>query len=222
MQESDRLKILEAFPFIEKIDAQSREKLFETGTIRTFPKDQQIMNEGMSCPFISFVLHGTVRVYKLSPDGKEITLYRMTKGDTCVMTASCILSNKEYPALALTEEEISVFVIPSTLFHKMMDTSLIWREYIFNLFSERLAEVIMLVEEVAFKSMNKRLSEFILQKANENMLSATHEEIAFELGTAREVVSRLLKEFERKGYITLSRGKILIMDQDMLRKASNL
>ncbi len=187
--------------------------------VQTLKPDTVISNEGDSCSYFTFVYEGSVRVFKLSEYGKEITLYRLYKGDSCILTASCILSATRFPAISVTETEVGGILVPANVFRDWVESYHFWRKYVYDLMAERLNSVITIVEEVAFKRMDSRIAEFLLMKSKKsgNTLVLTHKDIAYELGTAREVVSRLLKDFEKKGLINLERGQIKIIDPQKIK-----
>ena len=189
---------------------------------KSIPKGQFISLEGDSCNYMAIVLSGRVRVYKVGETGREITLYHLEKGEGCILTASCILSKKNFPAISIADENVEVLIIPSQVFREWMDKYESWRDYIFELLSKRLALVISVVEEVAFKRMDTRITEYLISNLpkGHNQLKVTHHQIADELGTSREVVSRILKDMENEGLISLSRGIIKIEDVTALNKKS--
>jgi len=215
-----------SFPFLNKLKLDMLKRFMETIKIGKYPIGTVILEEGSSCTNMVFVLDGTIRVYKLSPEGKEITLYRLGNGETCVLSVSCIMGNLHYPAMAEVEEEITLGIIPAAFYNELFLAESACQQFIFNTISTRLQEVMLLVDEVVFKNMDTRLAAFILQKLYkdniEERLDMTHEKIAIELGTAREVVSRLLKDFEKKNIVSLSRGKIIVKDKEFLKKIAGM
>ncbi len=174
----------------------------------SFPKDVVIYTEGDSCSAIAFVLSGEIRVFKTGANGREITLYEITRGETCILNASCILSHEPYPANALALKEGEILLIPADTFRGLISKYGEVRDFIFKLLSQRLASVMALIEEVAFGRMDERLLDHLKKEAENGEIHSTHQEIANDLGTSREVVSRLLKDFERQGNIVLSRSCI--------------
>lgn len=187
-----------------------RELLFE-GTVRRMPSGTLLYREGDACPGIAFVLSGEIRVYKIGQTGREITLYEIGPGETCILNASCILSGASYPAHAATLTDVNLLLVPSGAFGRLVEGHKEMRHFVFTLLSRRLAGVMELVEEVAFGRMDERLMEYLIEKSEDGRLDATHQRIANDLGTSREVVSRLLKDFERKGIVSLSRNSIHII-----------
>ncbi len=191
---------------------------------KSISKGEFITLEGDSCSYMAIVLSGRVRVYKVSENGKEITLYHLEKGEGCILTASCILSNKKFPAISVADENVEALIIPSPVFTDWMGKYEPWRNYIFKLLSKRLALVISVVEEVAFKRMDSRIAEYLISNLTQgsDSLKVTHHQIADELGTSREVVSRILKDLENDGIIILARGIIKIKDVAGLNKLTKL
>lgn len=178
---------------------------------KAFPKDMQIYSEGDFCSAIALIISGEIRVFKIGESGREITLYEIESGETCILNASCILSNMSYPAHAVTILDAELLLVPAQEFRKLLSRYEEMRDFIFTLLSQRLTSVMTLVEEVAFGRMDLRLFEYIEEKSEAGKLNSTHQKIANDLGTSREVVSRLLKDFERHGKIILSRNLIQIV-----------
>jgi CRP/FNR family transcriptional regulator, anaerobic regulatory protein len=178
---------------------------------KAFPKDTQIYSEGDFCAAIALIISGEIRVFKIGESGREITLYEIERGETCILNASCILSNMSYPAHAVTMLDAELLLVPAQEFRKLLSRYEEMRGFIFTLLSQRLTSVMTLVEEVAFGRMDLRLFEYIEEKSEAGKLNSTHQKIANDLGTSREVVSRLLKDFERHGKIILSRNLIQIV-----------
>lgn len=212
------------FPFLKHADPEVKRQLLAHAQIKEIPAGVSICWEGDTCTQLALVLSGTVRVYKVGESGREITLYRIEENESCILTASCILSQTQFPALAVTESTVRAVLIPAFILREWVKQYGVWRDYVFNLLSERLAVVIATVEEVAFRRVDARIAEFVANLALEKQeVKITHQEIAFELGTAREVVSRILKDFERENLITLSRGSIVIQNRpSLLEKAKML
>ncbi len=216
---SERLsrQVLGRLPFLKHADPALQEAFLAAGIPVTLPPGTFICMEGNRCAHLPLVLSGTARVYKMSPEGREITLYRIEPGEACITTASCILSRRAFPAFAVAETEVEAVVIPTATFREWMGRYETWRTYVFELLATRLATVMEVVEEVAFHRMDTRLAAYLLEACTD-VLARTHEAVAVDLGTSREVVSRLLKEFERAGWVSLARGAIRIVDADALRR----
>lgn len=174
-----------------------------------------IYSEGDPCSGIAFIISGEIRVYKIGHTGREITLYEIGPGETCILNASCILSGASYPAHAAAVTDIELMLMSAAAFRRLVHEHPNMRDFVFSLLSQRLAGVMELVEEVAFGRMDERVLEYLVEKAENNRLETTHQKIANDLGTSREVVSRILKDFERKGRIRLFRNFIQINEDIM-------
>lgn len=160
-----------------------------------------------------------MRVQKISESGREIVLYRMQPGETCILTTACLLSNESYGAEAIAESEVSALAIPKSAFHEAVARSASFREFVFRVYSQRIGDLLMLVEEVAFGRMDARLAhKLLLLSGGAAELEMTHQQLASELGTHREVVSRLLKEMERAGALSSGRGHIFLKDKGYLAR----
>lgn len=183
-------------------------------------KGTLVFNEGDECGSIALVVKGSIRVSKISKNGREVNLYRVKHGETCILTISSILSSIPYPATATVEEDADVIILPVEQFHILMQKNVEFQQYIYKILSERLLEVLTLVEEVMFRKMDERVIDLLLNKFQNDMttLDITHDQIAIELGTAREVVSRIMKSLEREGYLSLSRGKVLLLSRSKLEE----
>lgn len=217
-----REKVFNLFPLFGKAGHDVQAELFEHGNLAEIPADQFICLEGSKCSGIPLVLEGRARVYKLSESGREITLYRVEPGESCILTASCIMSDVEFPAFAATETGVEAIVIPPAILHRWVSQYEVWSVFLWGLLASRFAEVISLVEEVAFQRVDKRTAEYLLQSAGaDGKIKKTHQDIAADIGTSREVISRILKEFEHKGLITLSRGEIHAENLNELRRAAD-
>lgn len=216
--------VLEALPFLEGYEKGGVEDLLKVATRAVIPKGKIISSEGDKCTGFSFVLNGSIKVYKIAENGREITLYYLNKGESCILTASCILSKRNFPAISESETETEVLTIPSEELLDWVDRYPHWRSYVFNLLTERLTDIITIVEEIIFRNVDVRLANFLL-KSSENgkkLIEKTHYAIASDIGTSREVVSRLLKEFEYSGIISLSRSQISVLSTKKLIEKINL
>jgi len=183
------------------------QQLLSVGEAVNLPSGQHICLEGASCKHLAFVLNGSGRIYKLGASGREITLYRVEAGDCCILTLSCIHSARAFPAFAVCESPLQAVIVPASIIRQWMDSEPVWRNYAWNLIADRLADVINLVEEVTFRRMDERLADY-LEQSTQPMLKITHQQIAADLGTSREVISRLLKDMQQKGKLELGRGWI--------------
>ncbi len=211
-------------PFLAGAPETIRQEAQQHARLQDIPAGEIICWEGDRCSHLAVILSGAVRVYKVGENGREITLYRIEANESCILTASCILSQTRFPAIAVVETDARAILFPAPILRGWVERSEVWRDYVFSLMSQRLAAVIETVEEVAFRRVDARIAELLARLAGTGPeIRTTHQDIAFELGTAREVVSRILKDFEREGILSLSRGAITIHNRPaLLTKAGNL
>ena len=202
----------QAFPFINNLGNKQNEFLSVLYS-RKIESGAAILDEGNKCMGVILVLSGIIRIYKLSDEGREITLYRIGRGETCVLTVACLLGTGEvsFPVAASAEQPSEAVFIPTEHFMKFFYEFPPVQKFFFTSMSAKFYSVLGLVENITFKRTRDRLNDFLLTKTAGGAypLYATHEAIASELGTAREVISRLLKELESRGAVTLGRGKII-------------
>ena len=191
--------------------------LMESATVANIPARQMVFGPGTTCENYLLLIKGSIKAQLLSENGREILLYQIFPGDSCVLTTSCLLSGDCYPAEAYTEEDVSAFVISSHAFYRCMAQSAFFREFVFKKFAQRLSNIIGRMDEVVFAGIDCRLAKELLNK-NEKILKITHQELAAKLGSVREVISRHLKQFEAKGWVSLSRGTVSILDSVALMK----
>ncbi|NOQ17394.1 MAG: helix-turn-helix domain-containing protein [Methyloprofundus sp.] len=177
------------------------------------PANTVICHSGDSCDNLIIIRTGSVRVSHIAADGRSITLYHIGENESCVLTASCIINHAAFPAIAETETAVTGYAIPAQKVQQWIQSEIQWQQYLFSLLSQRMASLIELVDSLAFQQLDKRLASWLLQQSkldNTLTLKTTHQFIADELASSREVISRLLKDLEHKKFITLSRGYIQI------------
>ncbi len=221
MQNSaNNLEWLALFPELAQLDASSKEILAKYSRIVEAPIGTIGYREGTPCGAYVMRLAGKSRVYKMSTGGREILLYRVGAGETCVITTTCLLGNSDYPASTIVEEPIRDVLIPANAFHQLMIDSAVFRKFVMTNYGALISDLIVLLDEVAFHSLDARLAKVLLD-AKINTITRTHQQIADELGTAREVVSRQLKRLEQKGAVNLGRGSVEIIDRKTLEKMAN-
>ena len=211
------------FPFIAQADAAFAEEFYANCQYVELPAGVSICDEGQQCAHLALVLGGVGRVYKLSPAGREITLYRINAGESCVLTASCIMNQDSFPAMAVSETPIRGLVVSPNKVREWFCQEMAWQRFIFGLLSHRLSNIISVVEEVAFKRIDVRLAElFVRSLDNQHMtIQRTHAEMAADVGSSREVVSRILKDFAQRGLVQLKRGSIQVLDEESIRQLSS-
>lgn len=183
------------------------------------PAGQQVFGPGQACEGLPLVTEGSVRVQMTAHSGHEIVLYRIGDDDVCTLSIGCLIAGRRYRAEAIVDTPTTAVVLPSGLFDELMAESSRFRRQIMTAYGERLDTLMMLVEEIAFQRMDERLAGWLRAHAQNSPLSMTHQDVAVELGTAREVISRLLKDFERQGWIRLARGRIEILPNEATKTA---
>jgi len=195
-------------------------RLIENAKRVKLPKNTTIFYQGASCENYLLVVEGSVKVYTRAMNGREIVLYRVQDGQSCTLTTTCLLANNNYPAEGLTETPVEALVIPLAEFNKGLAESNDFRTFVFNTYGKRLCDIINLVGEVSFNRIDIRLANYLLKNFDHNKtLIVTHQTLAIELGTAREVISRQLKIFEGKNWLQLNRGEITLVN---IEKIENL
>lgn len=200
------------------------EELAASASAARLGRGKSICHQGDNCTHLALVTAGCARVFKLAESGREITLYRVEPGECCILTASCMLSGRAFPADATAESDLDAVLVPQSRVLKWMTSSESWRHYLWDLLAGRLGDVISLIEEVAFRRMDERLGNYLASHARENgsVLLATHQQIAADLGTSREVVSRMLKDFQSRGLLNISRGRIDLGDPGPLESIARI
>jgi len=213
---------LDRFPLLAALPATERQRLAVSAQALQVPAGVTIFRPGDACENYFMVVEGSVRVQKVAENGREIVLYRVESGETCVLTTSCLLASERYPAEGVTETEVSARALPLSSFHALLSSSEPFRRFVFGSFGARMAELMTLVEAVAFGRMDSRLAQRLLALGGSaGCIQITHQQLAAELGSAREVVSRLLKEFEHRGWIALERGQIMVRDIAALTRSAS-
>ena len=216
-------RISKALPFLQTATPQIIRDFTDFAYYAKIPAGRQIFAEGDEVDGIALLMSGVVRVYKLGQSGREITLYRFGEGESCVITANAILHQQDFPAIALIEQDAEAVMIPAEIFIDWVRRYDPWRDFVFNLVSERLANVMEIVDEVAFQRMDRRVASFLIERSQlQNPIRITHQEIANEIGSSREVISRLLEDFAQREMVNLSRGEIKILDFEGLKAYSTL
>ncbi|PPC85881.1 MAG: Crp/Fnr family transcriptional regulator [Methylotenera sp.] len=216
----DNLNWLESFPALLQLEPNAREILLKSARIVEAPIGTIGYREGGACGAYVMRLAGQSRVYKMSTSGREILLYRVAAGETCVITTTCLLGHSNYPASTIVEEPIRDVIIPAPAFNQLMTDSSVFRQFVMTNYGVLISDLIVLLDEVAFHSLDARLAKLLLD-ANSTTISRTHQLMADELGTAREVVSRQLKRFEQKGWVALGRGHVEISNRIALEKLAS-
>lgn len=177
---------------------------------------QLVFSQGQPCENYIVLAEGQVKVFTRSVEGRELVLYRIKAGEMCVLTTSCLLGGNNYPAEAVTESSVKAHLLPRSKFNELLDSDREFRHFVFDSFSQRLTALMMQMEQVTLDSVDQRLARFLLQQAKNNRLQITHQDIAINIGSAREVVSRRLKELEKRGVVDLHRGQVVLLRPESL------
>lgn len=214
-------RIQRALPIFEHTDVALAREFQSRAFFARIPAGKDVFVEGDSADAIALLISGRVRVYKIGETGREITLYRFGQGESCILTANAILSRKSFPAIATVEKEAEAVMIPAEAFREWVGRHDLWRKFVFDLLSERLASVLMVVDEVVFQRMDRRVAAWLVARAAlQHPIKVTHQEIAAELGSSREVISRILEDFAQKGLIEAGRASVEILDFDAMNSRS--
>ena len=209
---------LEKYPALQEFCDLAGNKLVEAMRVITVQPGMSLYQHGQACENYLLILSGSVRVQKLSEKGQVITLYHLVAGRACELTTTCLLGGKNYPAEAVAETEVQAILIPKADFQEALAQVPNFRHFVFSSIDKGMTDLIGLLEDVSFGRMDCRLARRLLQLADDtHPIVVTHQALAEELGTAREVISRLLKGFEHHGWVSLHRGRIEIIDWQYLR-----
>ncbi len=208
------------FPVWDKLTAQQQERILSVAVFHQVKKGTLLHDGGANCLGLLLVHTGQLRAYMLSEEGREITICRFFDRDICLFSASCVMPNMQFDILVEAEKDSDVWVIPACLYQNLMDESLPVANYSHNLITNHFSELMWLMEQIMWKSFDKRLAGFLLEESaleGGKSLQITHEKIANHMGTAREVVTRMLRYFQEEGMVKLTRGTVEITDEKKLR-----
>ena len=198
------------------------EALLDNASEITLPAKTTVFHQGDRCGNYLLLIEGNVKVMTRAENGREIVLYRLGPGDSCVLTTACLFSNSRYPAEGVTESGVTALAIPAREFNDAVQSLDAFRQFVFATFGDHLGSLITLVEAIAFGRLDSRLAAHLVRHAGPgDELRITHQELATELGTAREVISRQLKDLEGQGLVSLSRGGIRLLDRDVLTRLAD-
>jgi CRP/FNR family transcriptional regulator len=204
---------VERFPGLSRLEDGIKGLLSDRSAVLKVPRGTVIFGPGKSPENMLFLLDGSVRVQQTSESGREIVLYRIHAGESCVLTTACLLAFDDYSAEGIAETDIEAAAIPRSVFDDLVAHSAAFRGFVFSAFSKRITDLFLIIDEVAFGRIDVRLAHKLGELADgAACVAATHQQLSVELGTAREVVSRQLQEFQRRGWIAQSRGTITLQD----------
>ncbi|WP_070088380.1 Crp/Fnr family transcriptional regulator [Merdimonas faecis] len=209
------MKFEEYFPVIRKLSKEQQKRIQEAVTEKSVEKGTVLHDGAADCTGLLVVQSGMLRAYILSEEGREITLYRLFERDVCLFSASCMMSGIQFEVTIEAEKDTRVWVIPTKVWKQLNEESAVLANYTNELMADRFTNVMWLIEQIMWKSFDKRLAEFLLEEVSvegTSLLKITHEVIGNHLGTAREVVTRMLRYFQSEGMVKLSRGMVEITD----------
>ena len=215
------MEFSEYIPVWDKLTQAQQTAIRESAQARSVPKGTVIQRSGQECAGILLIRSGQLRSYLLSEDGREITLFRLFERDICLFSASCMLQSIQFDITIETEKDTELWVVPTDVVREIIQASAPAANYINELMASRFSDVMWLVEQILWKSFDKRLAAFLLEESaleGSDTLTITHETIGKHLGTAREVVTRMLRYFQNEGLVELNRGHVVLRDRRRLRE----
>ena len=216
--EDKRTLLLARFPVFAQLPAARLEELLRDAPLRHAPAGSVMFEPNMPCKGFPLLLEGSVRVVKGSATGREILLYRVSPGEGCILSGGCLLGHYEYAASGVAEGDVTLLEIAPAQFQDLILQFPPFRRFVFDMYGARLAEVMELVDEVAFRKLDSRLARLLVQRGP--VLNATHQNLADELGSVRVFVSRMLRSFEERGWVSLERERVSVIDPKALREFS--
>ncbi|MBI5430641.1 MAG: Crp/Fnr family transcriptional regulator [Nitrosomonadales bacterium] len=215
-----QFRLFQQYPMLRELPAEDQAELLAAASVMQLPAGTVVFDENQPCQGFPLLLSGSVRVIKAAANGRELHLYSIDPGGSCILTSSCLLGHANYQARGVAKQDTVLIVLPPSAFRKLLSAHEPFRDYIFSLFSERLTDLMQLVSAVAFQKLDQRLAALLVTKATP--IHTTHQALADELGSVREIVSRLLKNFAEQGWVKLGREHIELTDTAALRKFAHL
>ena len=214
----------ECFPIWNKLTREQQERLRGVTELQQIPRGTVVHDGSPECKGMVLVKSGQLRAYLLSDEGREVTICRFFEMDICLFSASCVMPNMMFDVFIEAEKDTEIWVIPACLYQNLMDESLPLSNYSHALITNHFSEVMWLMEQLMWKSFDKRLAGFLVEESRieeTDSLKITHEKIAAHLGTAREVVTRMLRYFQSDGMVKLTRGTVELVDKKALQRLSD-
>ena len=213
-----------SFPIWDKLTREQQERIRNVSDYQKVKKGTVIHDGSPDCLGMLLVCSGQLRAYMLSEEGREVTICRFFEMDICLFSASCVMPNMQFDIFIEAEKDTEMWVIPACLYKNLMDESIAIAHYSHDLITNHFSELMWLMEQIMWKSFDKRLAKFLLEESvleEMDSLKITHEKIANHMGTAREVVTRMLRWFQSEGMVKLTRGTVDITDRKRLQKLAN-
>lgn len=217
----DAQRVRELYPALAGLSNEQLAPLLSPQAVMRLPAGTQVFAEHQPCQGFPLLLEGSIKVVKLAASGRELMLYRVAPGGSCIISSSCLLGHTDYNARGVAEAPLTLTILPLPSFSRLMLEQPAFRDFIFHLFAERIGELMQLVEEVAFARLDQRLAKLLIVR-QEDTLHVTHQQLADELGSVREIVSRLLKGFAAQGLVALGREQLSIIDRPGLQKMASV
>ena len=212
--------LLQHYPIFQTLPAAQLADVQASATSMQLPAGTVVFDENQPCQGFPLLLSGNIRVIKAAANGRELQLYRIDPGESCILTSSCLLGHASYHARGVVERDVEMVVLPPAVFKILLSVHEPFRDYIFGLFSERLTDLMQLVSAVAFQKLDQRLAALLVAKPSP--IRTTHQALADELGSVREIVSRLLKNFAEQGWVQVGREQIEVIDAAALKRLAEL
>ena len=213
---------IDQFRGLSTLPENVKRYLVDESHVMTVPAGKAVFGPGAVPDSLLFLLNGRVRVQQTSESGRDIVLYRVEAGESCVLTTACLLAHEPYSAEGVTETEVTAVAIPRGAFDRLMASSREFREFVLTAYARRITDLFRVIDEVAFGRIDVRLAGRLLSLASEgDELATTHQQLATELGTAREVISRVLNDFQKRGFVAQSRGRITLLDRAQLQRLAD-
>ena len=213
-------KLLALYPALGSLAQSEMAALCKADVLVNLAEGTELFAERQPCRGFPLLISGTIKVVKTTPAGREMLLYRVEPGGSCVITSSCLLGHTPYTARGIAETPLQMLILPTALFETLIADYAPFRDFVFHLLADRIAELMLLVEEVAFHRLDQRLAKLLLGKPEP--IQATHQALAEELGSVREIVSRLLKGFAAQGLVVLGRERISLLDREGLKQVAGI
>ena len=214
-------RLAESFPSLAGAPAATLERLARVSIHRKVPAGTVMFSERSPCAGYPLVLGGSIRVLQRYPNGRELQLYRVKPGESCLLSGSCLLGNTDYAASGVAETDVELVVLPPTSFQSLIAEDESFRRHVFEVFGERLAALMQVVEAIAYQKLDQRLAALLVAKGTDGEIHMTHQALADDLGSVREIVSRLLRSFEDRGWVDLGRERVTIVDRGALAELAH-
>jgi CRP/FNR family transcriptional regulator len=214
-------RLAQTFPSLAAAPAATLERIARVGTYRKVPAGTVMFSERSPCAGYPLILSGSVRVLQRYPNGRELQLYRVKPGESCLLSGSCLLGQADYDASGIAETELELLILPANEFNALIASDETFRRHVFSMYGERLAALMQVVEAIAYQKLDQRLAALLVNRdAESGEIHTTHQALADELGSVREIVSRLLRSFEDRGWVDLGRERIRVVDRHALAAAA--